>query len=81
MFATIIQIISAWSALGSLFCIAWSTLKQTDGWELCNPYWVHVYHFSVNWFGAILLALIFNALCPLGAAGYWVYKLCTIGRR
>ena len=76
----IIVILIVWSVLGLLPCGIWSLFDNTDGFELCNPYWMYVYH-HVNWFGAILLALFFCALCPLGAAGYWIYKLCTVGRR
>lgn len=76
----IIVILIVWSALGCIPCGIWSMSNATDGLELCNPGWMHVFY-KVNWFGAILLALIFNALCPLGAAGYWIYKLCTVGRR
>ena len=76
----IILVLIVWSVLGLLPCGIWSLSNTTDGFELCNPCWMYVYY-HVNWFGAILLALIFNALCPLGAAGYWIYKLCTVGRR
>ena len=67
--------------LGFGICLIWGIEKMTDGWELCNPYWVHVYHTSVNWFGAIFLSLVYTALCPVGAIIYWFYKLCTVGRR
>ena len=36
---------------------------------------------KVNWFGAWLLAVIFNILLPLVAIPYWIYKLCTVGRK
>lgn len=65
--------------LGAAFCTVWASQKA-KGWELCNPYWTHVYH-KVNWLGAIMLSLIYNALCPIGAICYWIYKLCTVGRR
>ena len=68
--------------LGGLFlCVIWIDHKHADGWELCNPYYSYKYYKSVNWFGAIMLSLLYTALCPIGAVCYWVYKLCTVGRR
>ena len=77
----IILCLVLWSVIGAIFCIFWIQAKCADGWEVCNPYWAHHYHESVNWFGAIILSLVFTALCPIGAICYWFYKLCTIGRR
>ena len=52
---------------------------MADGWEFVNP--THIYKYNhVNWFGAFVVAIIYNALCPIGAAIYWLYKLCTVGR-
>lgn len=70
-----------WALFGLLICLVWNMNKYTDGWELCNPYWAYKYHKGVNWFGAIMLSLLYTALCPIGAVCYWFYKLCTIGRR
>ena len=38
---------------------------------------IYVLHFSdqENY------ALIYSLLCPVGTIGYWIYKLCTAGRR
>ena len=36
---------------------------------------------SVNWFGAIILTILLNILLPVIAIPYWIYKLCTIGRK
>ena len=70
-----------WNAFGFVFCSIWALDKYADGWELCNPYYSYMYHESVNWFGAIILSLLYTVLCPIGAICYWFYKLCTIGRR
>lgn len=70
-----------WNACGVVFCAIWALNKYTDGFELCNPRYSYVYHKSVNWFGAIMLSLLYTALCPIGALCYWFYKLCTVGRR
>ena len=81
-----IVIIFVWSVLGAfILAIAHGVqnrgaIVMADGLEFVNP--VHVYkHNKVNWFGAIIVALIYNALCPIGAAIYWFYKLCTVGRK
>ena len=35
---------------------------------------------NVNWFGAIILALLYTAAPPLIAIQYWIYWLFTVGR-
>ena len=77
----IIGIIIIWHIVGLVPCCMWAVDKYADGWELCNPRWTYKYHKSVNWFGAIMLSLLYAALCPIGAVCYWFYKLCTVGRR
>ena len=77
----IIGLTLLWQFCGFGIDFCWVHQKCCDGWELCNPYWAHRYHKSVNWFGAIILSLAFTTLCPVGAICYWFYKLCTIGRR
>lgn len=76
----IIIVIIVWNVIGVLPCALWGVAAYTDGWELCNPYWAHWYY-KVNWFGAIMLSLLYTIICPIGAVCYWFYKLCTVGRR
>lgn len=57
-----------------------SAMAMADGWEFVNPIHIHKYN-KVNWFGTFIVALIYNALCPIGSVCYWFYKLCTIGRK
>lgn len=54
-------------------------MYMTDGWEFVNPIYIYRYN-RVNWFGAIMVALVYNLVCPVGAIIYWFYKLCTVGR-
>lgn len=57
-----------------------STFVMADGWEFVNP--LHIYKYAhVNWFGAFVLTLIYNGLCPAAAIIYWFYKLCAVGRK
>ena len=78
MFYVILAIVH--SLIGAIFCVLWVCNAGADGWELCNPYWMHVFY-RVNWFGAIMLSLLYMALCPIMAICYWFYKICTVGRR
>ena len=77
----IVILIMVWNIIGVLPCALWTDAKDTEGWELCNPYWAHHYHTSVNWFGAVIISLLYTAFCPIGAICYWFYKLCTVGRK
>lgn len=54
-------------------------MAGTQGIEFVNPAYLYK-TIRVNWFGAIFLAIFYSAMCPIGAIGYWFYKLCTIGR-
>lgn len=54
--------------------------SDAQGFEIMNPVWLYN-HIRVNVFGAFLLALFFNLLCSWIAIGYWIYKLCTVGRK
>lgn len=51
-----------------------------NGFAWVNPLFIYR-HAKVNWFGASLLALIANVSIPCWAIMYWIYKLCTVGRR
>ena len=78
-------IIALWSLAGVLILLLLGTcgvplIEHADGWEFINPRIIYK-RIEVNWFGAVILSLFFNALCPIGAVCYWFYKLCTVGRR
>ena len=76
--ASILLICVLHNAFGVIVCAC--IHGKAEGFEFCNPLWIYK-NYSVNVFGAILLALIYNLLCPIGTIGYWIYKLCTFGRR
>ena len=61
-------------------CAERGPLYMADGLEFMNPTFVYKYA-RVNCFGAIVLSLFYSALFPMGAVGYWGYKLCTVGRK
>lgn len=81
VYITIWQIVGALCLLVLNVTFKDSFIGQFSGWEFVNPYWCYKFSKRVNIFGALMLALMFTAVCPVGAACYWFYKLCTFGRR
>ena len=71
-----IFIFLGWNICG--FIIALISMDST-GLEYVNPYWIY-HHYHVNYFGAALLFIVFNLLCPIASFCYWFYKICTVGR-
>lgn len=67
-----------WIVLGGCFHV--QVIRNADGIEFVNPLIIYK-QTRVNWFGAILLALIYGAMCPVATLIYWLYKLCTVGRK
>ena len=62
----------------ALFVVA---IASVDGanFSFVNP--IVIYNkIKVNWFGAIVLAVIFNILLPAISIPYWIYKIFTVGR-
>lgn len=54
------------------------------GFEFVNPIFIYK-HNRVNWFGAIMVCLVYSLICPIVTICYWVYKfiyfICTVGRK
>ena len=79
-----IGILISWNFFGAMcYIVVAATYDKAivNGWELVNPYYVYKYNTSINWFGATLISLFFNIICPIGAICYWFHKLCTFGRK
>ena len=72
-----ILIFTNWNVVG--FIIALMSMDSI-GFEYVNPCWIYR-HYHVNYFGAALLFIVFNLLCPIASFCYWFYKICTVGRR
>lgn len=51
-----------------------------DSFDYVNPMWIYK-NTNVNVFGAFLLTIFFNMICPIASLCYWIYKLFTVGRR
>jgi hypothetical protein len=45
-----------------------------------NPYYVYKTR-NINWIGCAILTLLGNALLPLVSVCYWIYFICTVGRK
>lgn len=74
-----------WSLAGFtiIYCIGIcgdNFLGKAYGLEFFNPCFIYK-HAYVNWFGCLFLFLLVNLICPVLSICYWVYKLCTVGRR
>lgn len=80
MILTIIFCALAWSLCGTLFLVIVGVLDKFDDFSFLNPIKIYkTYH--VNYFGAALICIVYNFMCPIGSIGYWFYKICTFGRK
>lgn len=78
-----ILVLVSWSIIGFivlLFMGEGDKIGSCDGLEFLRINWIYS-QYSVNWLGALVLFILFNSLCPIGTICYWLYKICTIGRR
>lgn len=85
-----VEILVLWNLLGFFTWVAMQIITldsdftgavgMSNGFEFVNPFFVYK-HNKVNWFGALVVALFYSMLCPIGSICYWFYKLCTVGRR
>ena len=76
---TLFLILFAWNIIGSTIWVAshssrYSVIER----ELVNPLF-NKKNYAVNWFGAIMISLFFNLICPVASLIYWFWKLCTVG--
>lgn len=81
----LVAILFGWNLIG--FCVVVFSSVETKGafglakgFEFTNPIFIYK-HNNVNWFGAIVVCLLYSLLCPVGTICYWFYKLCTVGRK
>lgn len=69
-----------WSLGGAIFLGIGGVLSKFDDFSFMNP--IKIYKtYKVNYFGAALICIIYNLLCPIASIGYWFYKICTFGRK
>lgn len=75
----IVEIIFLTFFSGVIVCLI-NCFTNSNGLEFVNPIYLYT-KFKVNWFGAGLIAIVFNILCFPFSCCYWLYKLCTVGRK
>ena len=69
-----------WSICGAIILCIIGVLDEFDDFSYVNP--IKIYKtYKVNYFGAAIICIIYNLLCPIASIGYWFYKLCTFGRK
>ena len=69
-----------WSVGGAIFLGIGGIFSKFDDFSFMNP--IKIYKtYRVNYLGAALICIIYNLLCPVGSIGYWLYKICTVGRK
>lgn len=66
--------------LAFFFRVIFVEAITADGFEFVNPKYLYEGG-NLNWFGACFIALIWNILFLPFAIIYWIYKLCTVGKK
>ena len=74
---TLVFTVVIWSVVGLTVSM---TAIDSEGLEYVNSVWIYK-RYRVNYFGAAVLCILYNLICPIGSICYWIYKLCTVGRR
>lgn len=76
----VIYYLMVWSLGGAIILGLCGTYDKFYDLSYVNP--IKIYKtYRVNYFGAALICIIYNLLCPIGSIGYWFYKICTVGRK
>ena len=69
-----------WNGCGGIILILLDVLNKFNDFSYVNP--IKIYKtYRVNYFGAALICIIYNLLCPICSISYWIYKICTFGRK
>lgn len=53
---------------------------DANGFEFLNPIVIYK-NIKVNIFGTILITILLNTILAPYAICYWMYKVCTVGRK
>ena len=76
----VIFCLMVWSLGGAIILGLLGVVDKFDDFSFLNPIKIYkIYH--VNYFGATIICITYNLLCPIGSIGYWFYKICTFGRK
>lgn len=76
----IIVLLAIWDFVGLFILGMSSRIGYILEVDRLNPIYIYKDR-RVNWFGAFVVALMMNALCPAVSVIYWFNKLCIVGRK
>lgn len=78
----------AWNLIGFLILLLIGAgskiIGECPNSDFFSPLWLYE-NFYVNWFGALIMCVILNIICPVWSIGFWIYKfgrfIFTVGRK
>ena len=76
----LMEILISLNIMAVIFAVVTLANGAYEYFTFVNPKVIYK-NLHVNWFGTMLLTIIFNILLPVISIPYWIYKLCTIGRK
>ena len=85
MINDLFAIVVCWHMIGAWFwwvlhSAGFAPVRYATCLEFVNP--VFIYNtIKVNAFGAAVVSVLLSAMFPFGTLLYWLYKLCTVGRK
>ena len=76
----LIEILISLNLMSVIFAGVLLASGMYEYFSLVNPKVIYR-KLPVNWFGVILLTIIFNVCFVIVSVPYWIYKICTVGRK
>ena len=77
---TLIEILISLNLMSVIFAGVLLASDEHEYFSLVNPKVIYK-KLPVNWFGVTLLTIIFNVCFVIVSVPYWIYKICTAGRK
>ena len=77
---TLIEILISLNLMSVIFAGVLLASDEHEYFSLVNPKVIYK-KLPVNWFGVTLLTIIFNVCFVIVSVPYWIYKICTVGRK
>lgn len=66
--------------IAAFVCMFCDIILQQFDLSFVNPKAIYR-NLPVNWFGTLLITIIVNIVLPVVSVPYWIYKICTVGRK
>ena len=76
----LIEILISLNLMSVIFAGVLPASGMYEYFSLVNPKVIYR-KLPVNWFGVTLLTIIFNVCFVIVSVPYWIYKICTVGRK